>query len=394
MVAGSSRRFRIPCCSGTPSSGVILRRFAARDLQAVALSEDDKLLFGRDEAGKNLAWKLETGAAVAAEANRAADSDWRKLNPYAHAWTTDAEAEKFLTKMEIGPLVPGAPNEVMPTYDPGVYEVFSVKDGEVWDTLIDVEHHVRKLSFRASSPEEAGGAGCPAPGVAVHGRRLARATDQEFPAGEFVGASMYELNGDALRELWAFPCQDNRFVGAWMEHGRFNSSPALGRLRVWDPLHARLLRTKENGDVDQIDTLFRALYDSSGDKEASPNGAYRRREVYPHSVFSEIVEARSGKTVLAERDVHFDEDSLHVWRIGDTDGSSIAYWSLKTGRRLWTATEIEEDVARNKWKAFLIVEYPDGKFRLSKGAEKLVRIVDGFKVRPFAPADRARFRKP
>ena len=86
--------------------------------------------------------------------------------------------------------------------------------------------------------------------------------------------------------------------------------------------------------------------------------------------------------------LHLCADSKHGWSEARSRGQGIDYWDLASGRLLWTASDA---FAVSGKETGLLVEFADGRVRLSKGAESLVAMVKGFEHRPFDPKRDADF---
>ena len=116
--------------------------------------------------------------------------------------------------------------------------------------------------------------------------------------------------------------------------------------------------------------------ESDADATQSPDGRFRRVALErggPPPRYK-IVDS-SGRSVLTvEGRLFFSGDSAHAWSLSTTQEQSVVLWDLKTGKRMWTATADQ---------GVLVMEFSDGRVRLSKGAEKMVRLVHGFEARPF-----------
>ena len=113
----------------------------------------------------------------------------------------------------------------------------------------------------------------------------------------------------------------------------------------------------------------------------SPDGKFRivhRRE---------LVDVASGQILVKAPYLRLSYDSRYVWAA--TDVSSIAVWDAASGQMLWTATAND-----GNGEDFLLMQFPDGQIRLSQRAEKLVKLVRGFEVRPFDEAAKRAFVRP
>jgi hypothetical protein len=117
---------------------------------------------------------------------------------------------------------------------------------------------------------------------------------------------------------------------------------------------------------------------------ASPDGKFR---IVDHR---RLVDAASGRVlVTAPNPLSFSEGTRYVWTWSNVHRQSIIVWDTASGQRLWTATANDTNS-----DDFLIMEFPDGRVRLSEGAERLVRLVRGFEVRPFDDAAKRIFLSP
>ena len=81
--------------------------------------------------------------------------------------------------------------------------------------------------------------------------------------------------------------------------------------------------------------------------------------------------------------------SKYVSAESKVDSFTIIVADAASGQQLWTATAND-----GEGEDFLLMEFPDGRVRLSKGAEPLVKLVRGFEVRPFDDAARKAFVRP
>lgn len=131
-------------------------------------------------------------------------------------------------------------------------------------------------------------------------------------------------------------------------------------------------------------------------EEASPDGKFR--SVYKATADgrgqSMVVDAFGRAILTIKGKMIFSEDSLHGWSESPTQDQSIVLWDLQTGKRVWTATDDIGSAATKDDKDVLVMEFPDGRVRLSEGAEKMVRLVRGFHARPFQGDAKRRFLEP
>ena len=116
----------------------------------------------------------------------------------------------------------------------------------------------------------------------------------------------------------------------------------------------------------------------------SPDGKFR---IVDHR---QLIDAVSGRVlVTAAHPLNLSDGSRYVWTWTDVELPTIIVWDAASGQQLWTATA--NDINS---KDFLVMEFPDGRVRLSEGAERLVRLVRGFQTRPFDDAAKRTFLHP
>jgi hypothetical protein len=101
----------------------------------------------------------------------------------------------------------------------------------------------------------------------------------------------------------------------------------------------------------------------------------------------QLIDTETGRVLLARRNLHLSDGWKYVW--APLDLRSFAVWDAVSGAELWTATAGDTNS-----EDFLILKFPDGRVRLSEGAERLVKLVRGFQVRPFDDAARRAFLHP
>ena len=90
----------------------------------------------------------------------------------------------------------------------------------------------------------------------------------------------------------------------------------------------------------------------------------------------QLIDTATGRVLLARPNLHLSDGWKYVW--APLDLRSFAVWDAVSGEKLWTATAGDTNSGD-----FLILKFPDGRVRLSEGAERLVKLVRGFQVRPF-----------
>jgi WD40 repeat protein len=127
----------------------------------------------------------------------------------------------------------------------------------------------------------------------------------------------------------------------------------------------------ENGDFCALDS----------NDVMSPDGKFR----IVHQ--RQLIDVATGRILVEAPYLNLSSDSRYVWAASDV--SSITVWDVASGKKLWTATG--NDV---NGEDFLFIQFPDGRVRLSRSAEKLVKLVRGFQVRPFDGAARRAFVRP
>jgi hypothetical protein len=98
----------------------------------------------------------------------------------------------------------------------------------------------------------------------------------------------------------------------------------------------------------------------------------------------QLVEVATGRILVTARNLSVSDNWKYAW--ASSDPRSIDVWDVATGQKLWTATGNDTNE-----KDFLVMTFPDGRVRLSRGAERLVRLVRGYEVRPFDAAARRAF---
>jgi hypothetical protein len=104
----------------------------------------------------------------------------------------------------------------------------------------------------------------------------------------------------------------------------------------------------------------------------------------------ELIDVASGRILVKAPYLNLSSGSRYVWATAfESNASRITVWDAASGQQLWTATANDGES-----EDFLLMEFPDGRVRLSKGAEPLVKLVRGFEVRPFDDAARKAFVRP
>lgn len=102
----------------------------------------------------------------------------------------------------------------------------------------------------------------------------------------------------------------------------------------------------------------------------------------------ELVDVASGRLLVnADGHLSLSYDSSYVWAPSRLSGFTV--WDAASGQEMWTATANDE-----LGEEFLLIRFPDGRVRLSQGAEKRLKLVRGFQVRPFDDAARQAFVRP
>ena len=375
-------------------NGSVLRTIdLPREMRSVGLTTDGKTILARDASGKTLAWNAETGdpAPVQAGSPQAVDwlPDFGTGSERAKRLKSEA-ARKFVAENGMTKLIPGEVENIVVIEQVG--EIVSSKLGDSrFTSLVGLADPKRVATFKDDSDEGGHLTECGNPETfAFHSERLAVAPAAHDASYSFSNAAVYALDKAGPKRMWEHFCRGSIVSSIGMERGQIVSAPYPGLENRWDAWNARPLRLNRKVDPND-DSFLRDAYDASGDKAASPDGRYR----LVHQENSELVvirDTRTGKQVSFDEKIHFAEDSIHAWSADDEEGSmSVTLWNLRTGRMEWRATEEGGDGSYKR--AVLVVEFPDGKFRLSQGAEKFVRVVDGFSSRPFTKADAAKFVK-
>jgi WD40 repeat protein len=93
----------------------------------------------------------------------------------------------------------------------------------------------------------------------------------------------------------------------------------------------------------------------------------------------QLIDTATGRILVTAPHLRFSDGSRYVWACSDL--RTITVWDAASGQQLWTATANDTNS-----KEFLVLEFPDGRVRLSEGAERLIRLVRGFQVRRFDAA--------
>jgi hypothetical protein len=101
----------------------------------------------------------------------------------------------------------------------------------------------------------------------------------------------------------------------------------------------------------------------------------------------QLVDAASGRILVRALNMNLSDGSRYVWAWSEFE--SIIVWDAASGQKLWTATANDTN-----GEDFLFLEFPDGRVRLSASAERLVKLVRGFQVRPFDDAAKGAFVHP
>jgi hypothetical protein len=116
----------------------------------------------------------------------------------------------------------------------------------------------------------------------------------------------------------------------------------------------------------------------------SPDGKFR---IVDHR---QLIDAACGRVLItAANALNLSDGSRYVWTWSNVQLQSIIVWDAASGQQLWTATANDTNS-----KDFLVMEFPDGRLRLSEGAERQVRLVRGFQTRPFDDAAKRTFLHP
>jgi hypothetical protein len=263
--------------------------------------------------------------------------------------------------------------------------------------------------------------GQPHGAFAFNGRYLIVAPTELDASSSFVNSLVIDTSSNPPALKWSRPCQDYQVSGMAMQDGMIVVSPDPSRVRIWDPATARPLVVLDDIYDSDVLTWSRDLTTfATGFHEALGNN---QGDEFGVSVL------RSGKKVFIPTSekvnaIRFNSDGSAVfaltqtgWAAWDTSsgvslplnapppdegfGSKYVWdWSklkpftiivsdASSGQQLWTATAND-----GEGEDFLLMEFPDGRVRLSKSAESLVRLVRGFEVRPFDDAAKKAFVHP
>lgn len=221
---------------------------------------------------------------------------------------------------------------------------------------------------------------------------------------------------------WRRSCQNYRVSGMGMQNGMIVVTRDPSRVRVWDPATARPLAVLD--DIHDSDVLswsrdlttfatgfHEALGNNQGDKFGVSVLRSGKKLFIPTSEKVNAIRFNSdGSAVFALTQTGWaawdtssgaslplnapppsEENfgSKYVSAESKVDSFTIIVADAASGQQLWTATAND-----GEGDDFLLMEFPDGRVRLSKGAEPLVRLVRGFEVRPFDDAAKKAFVHP
>jgi hypothetical protein len=385
------------------ATGAVLRALRnPRRAREFALVESGAVVAVRDGAGRGWAWRAETGEPLNVGAAFAA-ADWRNVSARGNPFLLGKKALKYLEDIRVrplfkGPLLEGKADvlEVRKVNEKNVVLVSYARNGE------DAQHayvDTARKEVLATFGSDKAWLNCGSPSVAFarRGDRIAVAPTERDASISFLNAAVVEVGKSPPKVVWTHFCRDFLPSGIRMERGRILACATPDDCVAWDPDTARIVARPDQvldspsvGMTTSPDGKYRRIDE---ERRGGTSTVGRRRRNAVDEPVHHIVEAATGRKILTLRtDFYFSEDSRHAWVAEDWQSMSVSYWSLETGRRLWTATELTEPVGVNRpVKHRLVVEYPDGKVRLSQGAERFVRVVDGFKSRPFTRADAGKF---
>jgi hypothetical protein len=293
---------------------------------------------------------------------------------------------------------------------------------------------------------------------AFDGRNLVVSLTQLEASKEYTAALVVDTRPNPPALKWSHDCQNYMFSGMKMKRGLIVAAADPGEATIWDPANAHRLahldihdsgvltwsrdlttfatgfheiRTRQEGhkfgisvfqsgrsllipadrEILEIrlgsngstvfartETGWSAWNASSGEKlssfelppsdedvnalvngaVSSPDGKYQI--VNRH----DLIEVASGRKLVSfEHPLHFTDGARYVW------SGSLTVWEAASGQRLWTA-----DANEIYSKDFIVMQFPDGRVRLSEGAESKLRLVRGFEVRPFNDAAKRQFVHP
>ncbi|WP_426419863.1 WD40 repeat domain-containing protein [Bradyrhizobium genosp. A] len=192
-------------------------------------------------------------------------------------------------------------------------------------------------------------------------------------------------------------------AGKWIEVTKADDSVIVPLTPAFQPICSAILCDRMIADLGIVERIpandaaigHEWIRNDSPDRYRAPQSPDGRWiAVQPHDRIpngSDIVDVVTGRTLLhGEPDPQFATDNRHVLIThGLSSGSFSASFALRhiaTGKTIWSL--------QGTPNLGFVMSFSDGRVRVSPGAEKYVKLVRGFEVKPFDEAAKRRFLHP